>query len=886
MKETSTPPQLPLRFFRWYCHPKLQDYIEGDLMEVYERRLSKSGKRKADLFFVVDVLLLCKPGIIKPIEGYKQLNNYGMFKSYFTIGWRNLLKQKIYSFIKIGGFALGIAACLLIALFINDELSYDQNYPKGNRIYRVLGVFTDKGQTLREVYFQAPFAQSLLDDYPEIEAAGRLNSAELFGAGSKEFRPADKPDNSYDDGFTYVDPQLLEILDIPMVYGLASKALDAPNTIVLSKRKADKYFPNENPIGKLVILSNDEKNPLTVGGVMEDFPSNTHFQFDFLITMKDREFWPGEQTSWCCSNYQTYLLLKEGADAKELGAKASKSTIEKYLLPRMIEDGVPNAKELLENANAHLEFQPVSHIHLDGDIRDGRSHGDWNTVWLFGGIAVFILIIAGINFINLSTARSANRAKEVGMRKVVGSFRSNLVSQFLTESILLSILSFVLGIMLALALLPLFNDLAGKSLTIPWSDWRLIPIFTSAAILIGFFAGLYPSFYLSKFKPIEVIKGRLALGSKSSYTQSTLVVFQFTISIVLIVSTFVTYRQMDFILNKKIGFEKDQVLLIQGASTLGGTLQTFKEELLQLPQVKSVSVSDYLPVRGTKRNGNTFHNEGKRGADRGVGGQNWVVDEDYIHTMGMTITEGRDFNARLSSDLSAAIVNQAMIKELGLTDPIGKIIDNGDKYTIIGVVEDFHFETMRENIKPLMMRLGTSPDIISVKIKSADMQEAVQSISKTWKEFVPNQPVRFAFLDESYAQMYKDVERTGRIFTSFSVLAIVVACLGLFALSAFMAEQRSKEISIRLVLGASLKNIFGLLTFNFVKLVLIAFVIAAPLAWYVMTKWLQNYAYKTEISWDVFLLTGVLSVVIALLTISYQSVRAALVNPVKNLRSE
>src|SRR5258706_98325 len=429
-----------------------------------------------------------------------------MYKSYFKIGWRNLLRQKMYSFIKIGGFALGIAACLLISLFIKDELNYDLYYPNGKRIFRVVGVMNENGQLHQDTWFQAPFAKSLKDDYPEIEEVGRLNAVELFGAGSKEFRRADVEDNSYDDGFAYVDPTLLEIFQMPMVYGNASKALDAPNTIVLSKRKAQKYFPGEDPVGKLVILNNDEKNPLTVGGVMQDFPSNTHFQFDFLITMKGHGFWPGEQTSWCCTNYQTYLLLKDGTDPKALEAKASASTIEKYILPRMIEEGVPNAKELLKNA--HLAFQPIYDIHLDAGIKDGRSHGDRNTIWLFGGIAIFILIIACINFITRSTARSANRDKEVGLRKVVGSLRSNLIKQFLTESILFSVLSFVLAIALAAMLLPFFNNLADKSLTMPWSDWLLLPVFLGAALLIGLFAGIYPSFYLSGFKPIEVIKGK------------------------------------------------------------------------------------------------------------------------------------------------------------------------------------------------------------------------------------------------------------------------------------------------------------------------------------------------------------------------------------------
>ena len=539
--------------------------------------------------------------------------------------------------------------------------------------------------------------------------------------------------------------------------------------------------------------------------------------------------------------------------------------------------------------NAYLELQPLYDIHLhSGGISDGLAPGDIRFVWLFGSIAIFILIIACINFINLSTARSANRAREVGLRKVVGSFRSSLVNQFLTESMIFSILSFVMGVLLAALLLPYFNLLSAKSLVFPWQSWWLLPVGLGVILLVGMVAGLYPSFYLSSFKPIEVLKGNLARGSKSSGTRSALVIFQFTTSIVLIVGTFIIERQMQFMLNKKVGFEKDQVVLIQGTNTLGEEIKSFKSELLNMSQVKSVSVGDYLPVRGMKRNGNQFYKEGMTKIDKGVQGQQWKVDFDYIKTMGMKIVNGRDLSEQTLTDKNdAAIINQQMVKELGLKDPIGQQITNGySHWTVIGVVEDFNYESMKQKIDPLCMSIGNSPNIISVKVGSGDMTTAIASISDTWKKFAPHQPIRFAFLDDRFARMYDDIQRMGRIFTSFAVLAIIVACLGLFALSAFMVEQRSKEISIRIVLGAPMQNIFRLLTQNFMKLVLVSILIAVPIAGYIMSEWLKDYAFRIDISWDVFFLAGLMAIGIALFTISYQSIKAGLMNPMKNLRSE
>lgn len=811
-----------------------------------------------------------------------------MFKNYLKIAIRQLRKEKMYAFIKIGGFALSIAACLLIALYIKDELSYDQSWKTADRIYRITGEYKMDGKLQTGTSWPAPMAKVLKEDFPEVENSGRLMASPLFyGAGSNQLRSSDVQENTFESGFSYADQSMLDILELPMVYGDRAKALAEPNTIVMTKRKADKYFPGQNPVGKTMILNDDTKRLFKVGGVIENFPSTSHIKHDFFLTMTGYQLWDGEQSTWMASNYDTYVLLKPGTDPAQFQNKL-KLIMTKYFVPALRADGFTRADDIEKNAT--LFAQSIKKIHLySAGIDDGLEKGDIRFVWLFGAIACFILIIACINFINLSTAKSANRAKEIGLRKVVGSYRIGLIKQFLTESLMYSVFSFLLGIILAVILLPFFNTVAGKSLIIPWTQWRLLPVMVVAALVIGIVAGLYPSFYLSSFKPIEVLKGQLSRGTKNSILRNGLVVFQFATSIILIISTLVIYKQTHYILHKESGFDKDQVILIQGTNTLGDKTKSFKDDLLKLSQVQSVSVSDFLPISGTKRNGNTFYKEGRVKEDPGQGGQYWNVDYDYIKTMGMKLTEGRNFSRDMASDSAAVVINQRMVEKLGLKNPVGARITNSYQvFTVIGVVQDFNFESVKQEVGPVCMvaNKDNQASIISVKINGKDAAKSVTAISALWKRFAPNQPVRYTFMDESFANMYADVQRTGNIFTSFAVLAIIIACLGLFALSAFMAEQRNKEIGIRKVLGASVVGITSMLSKDFVKLVVIAIVIATPVAWWAMTKWLQDFAYRIAVSWWMVGLAALVSIIIALITISFQSVKAAVMNPVKSLRSE
>ena len=808
-----------------------------------------------------------------------------MLKNYFLIAIRQLRKERLYAAVKIGGFALSIAACLLITLFILDELSYDKSWKEGSRLYRLTSQIKLNGRLETGADWPAPAAAALKENFPEVEATGRLMPHELFdGAGNNEIRRTDQQENTYAEHFTYADQSILDMLQPPIVYGDRAHALTEPMTMVISKKEADKFFPHQNPVGKTMILNNDPRKTYTVTAVIEDLPANSHIQYDFFLTLKDHTLWPGEQQYWGASNYYTYFLLKPGTSVAAFEPKLS-IIITKYFLPLLKQAGDKLADDLEKNAKVFA--QPISQVHLT-ILDDELPHGDMRFVWLFAAVACFILLIACINFINLSTAKSANRAKEVGLRKVVGSLRGSLIQQFLMESTVLSFFSIALGVFLASLILPWFNTLTNKSLTIPWQAWWLLPAVLAATVVIGILAGIYPAVYLSGFKPIEVLKGRLSKGAKNSLLRNGLVVFQFTTSIILIISTLVIYNQMHYILSHKPGFDKDQVVVIHGTETFNDTqIRTFRSELAALPQVSSASISDFLPVAGTKRNGNQYWITGRQKLDLAVNSQDWYVDDSYLQTMGMHLAAGRNFSHNMLVDTQNIIINQTLAKRLNLKDPLGKMISRGDdKFTVIGVVEDFNYESMREEVKGMVLHPGIGSTIVTAKLKTKDTKTALAAIGGIWKRFAPSQPMRYTFLDENFANMYADVQRTGGIFTSFSLLAVVIACLGLFALSAFMAEQRTKEIGIRKVLGASVGSITTMLSKDFIRLVLLSFLIASPLAWWAMNKWLQDFAYRVPISAWIFIVTAFVAILIALVTISFQSIKAALTNPVKSLRSE
>lgn len=808
----------------------------------------------------------------------------------FKIAWRNITKNKLYSSIKIGGFAFGIAICILIVLYIKHETSYNKFYPDVNQIYRIVYQIPNGDDVMRGLSLTAPAAKAIKEEVPAVEQSGRILPNPLFGAGGNQLTLGSGPENYYDDGFVYVDQSILEMFPSPIIYGQLEHALDNPNTIVLTKSKASKYF-KDNPVGQQIYLNNDKSKPYTISAVIDDIPSNsTLYGYTFFMSLAGEPFYAGEQNNWTATNYTVYVKLKENSDPKQTQGIIQKVYIEGHVIPEIQKAG-GSIKPWLRQVKMYLQNASDIHLYSTG-IRDDKvsilNRGDIKMIWAFASIAAFILLIACINFINLSTANAATRAKEIGIRKTIGSNRKSLIGQFMVEAICYSLISLIIGLLLAWILLPLFNNLANKSLEIPMFSWYFIPTLLVSLLFIGSLAGIYPALYLSGFKPISALKNKQESTPKSSLLRNGLVTFQFATSIILIVSALIANQQVNFILNKDLGFSKDQVIVLRGITALSQDLASLKHELKSLPYVSDVSVGDYLPVPidGVKRNGNSFALDDNKDVQLGRGAQFWLVDDTYLSTFELRLSEGRNFNPRLASDSSATIVNKTFVEQLGLTHPIGAKINNGQSWTIIGVVDDFIFESLKEESGPVSLALGNSPSLLSIKVKAGQMDQSLAQITKVWNKFSPNQKINYNFLDEGFENLYQDVERTKNIFTSFAFIAIFIASLGLFGLATYITQQRTKEIGIRKVLGASSISLIKLLSSNFIKLVFIAIVIAVPISWWSMNTWLQDFNYRIEINWLYFLLAGFSAILIAIVTISYQTLKVIRTNPVDSLRDE
>ncbi len=792
------------------------------------------------------------------------------------LAWRSFKRDKPYSWIKIFSLTIGVAVCVLIALFVGNELSYDRQYQNTDQIYRLVKMDEHNGKIRKSVYMPAALSTALMSDFPEIEKSGRLCNIENFGAGSNQINIGEKLNNSYEKGVVFADQNTLEILEAEFIYGNPQNALDNVNSVVITKSRADKFFPNENPLGKTIVINNNTKRPYTITGVINDFPKNTHLEDHFFISLQNiftDIFDEQEQNSWSGNRYLTYCLVKKGTKITSLEKKLE-NIASKY------DETIKSRKQ--------YKLQPVTDIYLNREqVQDSQSHGDIQFIWILSAIAVCILVLACINFINLFLAKSGNRAKEVGFRKTIGAKRNSIVIQFISESILYSLISVLAGVILAWILLPYFNNQYSFSLSMPWDRWWFFPIIVSISVVIGTIAGFYPSIFLSRIESTKALKGKFNQSPKMSGVFSSLVVFQFAASIVLVVCSTMVYRQMNYIMNKNVGFDKEQVLILKSTNTLEKNMTAFKHELMTIPNIQSVSASSFLPIEKTKRNSDSFWDI-QLGKGVSVVSQIWTVDGDYIKTLGMNIVGGRDFSKQSVSESREAIINQAMAKKLNLKNPIGSKIsnNNGQQWEIVGMVEDFNYESFKTNISPLFMVLGESNEVMAIKVRTSNLQATISEIEKKWDEFSPNQSIRYSFLDQEFAIMYSDTKRMGSFISSFTFLAIFIACLGLFALAQFSIKKRIKEIGIRKVNGAKISEVMTMLNRNFVKWVAIAFIIATPIAWYAMHKWLENFAYKTSLSWWIFGLAGILSLSIALLTVSWQSWRAATRNPVEALRYE
>ncbi|GAA5028306.1 ABC transporter permease [Marivirga lumbricoides] len=817
-----------------------------------------------------------------------------MLKNYLKIAWRNLRKHKLYSAINVIGLSVGVACSLMIALYVLHEMSYDNFHQNSENIYRLNRDIKVGENFYHFAISPAPVASFMKEEIPEVEKAVRLRNLGSFLVKRPEMSQSFKETR-----LIFADSGFFDLFSFQLLKGNPSQQLKEPNTIVLSRTMADKYFRNESAINKSLILDGDETYKIT--GVFEDMPENSHIQYDFLISMSSIEE-QASNNSWTSNNFFTYYQLRDDASLKNVIDKINqKSDAELAIVLETMMNGKTIEEFKAEGGTMDFFMQPLEDVYLQSDftIDIGRT-GNRNYVILFGLIAVFIIILASINFMNLSTARSANRGKEVGVRKVLGSYRSNLVGQFLTESILLSVFSFMVGLFLVVLLLPYFNELTDKRLVLPVDSPVFIIVLIASSLIIGMLAGLYPSFYLSAFNPVDTLKGKLSTASGNSAVRSGLVVFQFFISILLITGTVAIYKQLQFIQNRNIGFEKDQVILLNDPYMLGNKTEAFKEEIKKLPNVVSASYSGFIPISGYSRTDNTYWPVGQDASDNNlVGIQMWRVDPDYVTTMGMKVIDGRDFNKEIASDSSGVILNERAFEMFGFKrgednaiqtnafDESNNLIEGEfEQHKVLGVVEDFNFESMKENIGPLALFMGSSTSSMVIKLQSDEIASTLSNIETKWNEFDSSLPFSYTFLDEEFANMYNAELKLAQVFSIFAGLAIFIGCLGLFALASFMAEQRAKEIGIRKVLGASVNGIVLLLSKQFSRLVILAFLLAVPLAWWGISQWLEGYNYRINIGWELFAIAGISAFLIAWLTVAYHSIKAAVSNPVNSLKSE
>ncbi|HTQ65367.1 MAG TPA: ABC transporter permease [Puia sp.] len=793
-----------------------------------------------------------------------------MLKNYLRIAFRNLWKHRVFSFINILGLTVGMTAFFLIFSYVKFELSYDSFHSKADRIYRIVSDIKTPTETIHANGPSWAVVPHLNEEFPEIETAARISFASLLvRKGDIKFQ---------EDHTLFADSTFFKIFDFKLVRGNPQTALNEPFSIILSETASKKYFGDSNPIGQMVLLTDGNFNA-TITGIMKDIPENSQIKGDMLVSMSTvtKKFNPGLDDQWGNYGNRSYVLLKPGTNAKRLEAK----------FPAFLEK--KNGTEMKQlQMFPTLFLEPLRDVYLRS-TRDQSKTGNINNVYIFSIIGAFILLIACFNFINLTTARATERAKEVGIRKVIGAAKAQLRKQFIGESVILCLIAYFLSVLLSALMLPLFNQLSGKIIshnifTHPSYLWMLF----LTAIGIGILAGLYPAFILSSFQPVIVLKGRFATSTKGILLRKSLVIAQFTISIALIIGTIVVYNQMNYMRSQDLGFNKEQKLIID---THGDDAKdALKQAISTLPNVISTSLSGSVP--GGDNPGAYSQIENIKGEMQIANLDLYFVDYDYIPQYKMKILAGRSFSRDFASDTThAMIVNEAAMKMFGYTSPqqiIGKKFSQwGREGTIVGVVKDFHFRSLQEVIKPLSLRIEPRGcGLVSVGINSKNIPATIASIENKWKTLIPHRPFSYYFLDDFFDKQYRSEDRFGKLFLNFAILAIFISCLGLLGLASYSTMQRTKEIGIRKVMGASVPNILNLLSIDFLKLVAISFLIAAPIAWYFMHKWLEGFAYRTNLYWWIFALAAVLGLLITLITISFQAIRAAVANPVKSLRTE
>lgn len=802
-----------------------------------------------------------------------------MFKNYLKTALRNFTKNKAFSFINIFGLAIGLTCFVLITVFVYDELSYDRYAADANNIYRVNLNVTGNGDVA--VYPNVDFAvgEGMRNAFPEIKSFARMTPA-------KDFVKYD--DNQFkEDKLAFADSNFLQMFSIPLTEGSDKEALVQPNSVVISKAFAKKYFGNADALGKSIVIGlHDAVYKIT--GVFDKMPSNSHFHFDALISIST---WHVTNPTWSNLGMFTYLLLNKNADPKKLEAKFPQ-LVAKYIVPEVQRDMGISLAEAQKSVNTFVfTLQPVTDIHLYSHTKyELEPNGDIQYVYIFSALALFILLLACVNFTNLSIARSVKRAKEVGIRKVMGSGKIQLIKQFLSESVLMSFCAMLLAAGFIILLLPYFNQLSGKQITVSsFFNYKAIAFMFILVFFVGVVAGVYPSFFLSSFNPVKVLKGSAGTGKQKNILRSSLIVFQFFVSTALIIATIIVYQQLNYMQNKKLGYDKEQVLLLPDGRLMGNNQDAFRQQVLQDGRVVAASISRYVPG-SDMMDGTQVHPVNENGNGAEIHMNIYHVDYDYLKTLGIQMKQGRFFSKAFSTDSQVVVINEAAVNELGWNkiDPVGKtIVRSGQKaFKVIGVIKDFNYTSAKQKIAPLMMMLGNNYGGLIIKIKTNDIPGFLNNLKTKWNAFNPQGPLSYTFLDDNFASLYASELRTQQIFSAFAVIAIIIAGLGLFGLSAFVIEQRTKEIGIRKVLGASVQNVLLLVSKEFLTLVIIAFIIAVPVAYWAMHQWLQGYAYRIDIGAGIFIIAGFSTVLIAIITISFQSIKAAIANPVKSLRTE
>lgn len=817
-----------------------------------------------------------------------------MLKNYIKIALRSLLKQKVYTIINVLGLSVGLASCLLIVLYISHEFSYDQFHEKKDRIFKM--ALERKYPNHATYYAVIPhsFAEVMVSDFPEV--ASTIKMAGPFNDVPVVYRDEKNEEKRFEEDLIMTaDSNFFKVFTFKFLKGDPAKAFTTRNDIVITEETANRYFGTDDPIGKIVSFFGQD---FKVSGVSENVPVNSHFRFNFLIRSEPNNFGNGGNApNFTSFSAHVYVELRPGADAGALEARFPEM-VDRYAAAEIETELGKSWEDYKKEGNGYRYFlQPLTSIHLDPTNIEAKiaPGGNLQYMYFLVSIAVLIIIIACINFMNLATARSAERAREVGVRKTMGSLRGQLISQFLTESILLSVFSIILALAIASLTLPYFNTLVGKQLIIDYSLTFFI-VLIGIAVIVGFLAGTYPAFALSSFNPISVMKGNFSSNKTGTLLRNGLVVFQFFISIVLITGTLVVTEQMTYMQNKSLGYDKEHILVVESVFALQDKVPTFIEELKAQPNVESAASSFAMLGRQRDFFGAFYMAEGMTEV---LTVKTMVIDDDFSQTIGFQFAGGMGFSKDIDDSLSV-ILNETAVKTLGLTDPLGKKISRVQRtpngavnvpLTIVGVIKDFNFQTLRDPITPLAIQntenFGGGAVYAYARIKGANMPEAISQIESKWHALAPpGQPFKYQFLDENLMAQYEAEKTAGKVFAVFSGLAIIIACVGLFGLTAYTAGMRTKEIGVRKVMGASVASVVMLLSKDFTKLILIAFGLAVPLAWYLMNNWLQEFAYRIELGAKVFLFAGLIAVLISWITVSYQSIKAAIVNPIKSLRSE